>query len=182
VSNLFTPKGAVAQWRTVYEHLVTLSVGDVVTHDRLVSLLPEAAESSVKPAFYRAVKELEDENSRTFASVRGIGYRMAEAREHESLAQGHHRRSRRQLGKAKRKLVSADRSRLTADEKTRFTALEVHVSQQQDMLRRLSAKQTAMQQIQVKTSGDVAAISEQVSNLTALLERHGITTDAKASA
>lgn len=182
MTNLFEPKNGVAQWRTVYEHLVTLSVGDLITHERLASLLPDAAESSVKPAFYRAVKELEDEQSRTFASVRGIGYRMAEAREHEGLAQSHHRRSRRQLGKAKRKLVSADRSRLTADEKARFTAMEVHISQQQEMTRRLSAKQTAMQQVQVKTSGDVAAISEQVSNLTALLERHGITTDAKASA
>ena len=107
---------------------------------------------------------------------------MAEAREHEGLAQSHHRRSRRQLGKAKRKLVSADRSRLTADEKTRFTALEVHVSQQQDMLRRLSAKQAQMQTAQVKTNADVVEVKEQVGRLTALLERHGITTDAKASA
>lgn len=182
MTNLFTPKNGVAQWRTIYEHLVTLSVSDVITHEQLAGLIPEAAESSIRQAFYRAVKELEDENSRTFASVRGVGYRMAEAREHEGLAQNHHRRSRRQLGRAKRKLVSADRSRLTADEKARFTALEVHVSQQQEMLRRLSAKQTAMQQVQVKTSGDVAAISEQVERLTTLLERHGITSDTKASA
>lgn len=182
MTNLFTPKNGVAQWRTVYEHLATMSVGDVITHEQLAGLLPEAAESSLRSAFYRAVKELEDENSRTFASVRGVGYRMAEAREHEGLAQDHHRRSRRQLGRAKRKLISADRSRLTPDEKARFTALEVHVSQQQEMLRRLSAKQTAMQEVQVKTSGDVAAISEQVERLTALLERHGITSDTKASA
>lgn len=182
MSNLFKPKGAVAQWRTIYEHLLTLSVGDLVTHEQLNGLLPDAAEGSVKPAFYRAVKELEDENSRTFASVRGIGYRMAEAREHEALAQGHHRRSRRQLGKARRKLVSADRSRLTADEKSRFTALEVHVSQQQAMLRRLSAKQAQMHTAQVETNANVAELAEKYERVAALLERHGITTETKASA
>lgn len=182
VSNPFTPKGAVAQWRTVYEHLITLSVGDVITHEQLAGLIPEAAESSIRQAFYRAVKELEDENSRTFASVRGVGYRMAEAREHEGLAQNHHRRSRRQLGRARRKLISADRSRLTADEKSRFTALEVHVSQQQAMLRRLSAKQQAMQTVQVQTNADVVEVKEQVSKLAALLERHGITSDTKVGA
>lgn len=189
MSNLFTPKGAVAQWRTVYEHLITLSVGDVITHEQLAGLIPEAAESSIRQAFYRAVKELEDENSRTFASVRGVGYRMAEAREHEGLAQNHHRRSRRQLGRARRKLISADRSRLTADEKSRFTALEVHVSQQQAMLRRLSAKQQAMQTVQVQTNANVAELAEQnaantaaLARVTDLLERHGITSDTKASA
>lgn len=182
VTNLFEPKNGVAQWRAIYEHIITLAVGDIITHERLAGLVPEAAESSVRQAFYRAVKELEDENSRTFASVRGVGYRLVEAREHEGLAQNHHRRSRRQLGKAKRKLHSADRSRLTADEKQRFTALEIHVSQQQDMLRRLSAKQAQMQTAQVQTNADVVEVKEQVTRLTALLERHGITTDAKATA
>jgi hypothetical protein len=182
MTNLFTPKNGVAQWRTIYEHLLTMNIEDVVTDETLASLLPEAAPGSIRTAFDRAMREMETERSRTFDRVRKVGYRMVEAREHELIAQRHHKRSRRQLKKSRQKLVSADRSRLTADEKARFTALEVHVSQQQEMLRRLSAKQTAMQQVQVKTSGDVAAISEQVSNLTALLERHGITSDTKASA
>lgn len=182
MTNLFTPKNGVAQWRTVYEHLITLNVEDIVTDETLSSLLPEASEGSVRPAFYRAVREMETERSRTFTRIRNVGYRMVEAREHEGLAHDQHKKARRRLKAAGRKLLSADRSRLTADEKARFTALEIHVSQQQDMLRRLSVKQAAMQQVQVKTSGDVAAISEQVERLTTLLERHGITSETKASA
>jgi uncharacterized coiled-coil protein SlyX len=106
---------------------------------------------------------------------------MVEAREHEGLAHDQHRKARRRLKAAGRKLISADRSRLTPDEKARFTALEIHVSQQQDMLRRLSVKQAAMQTVQVKTNADVAEVKEQVGRLAALLERHGITTEAKPS-
>jgi len=177
-STLFTPKNGTAQWRTVYEHLTTLTIGDVVTDGTLANLLADAAENSWRGAFHRAVREMETEHSRTFTRVRGEGYRMVEAREHEGLAQDQHRKARRRLGAAKRKLTSADRSRLTPDERQRFTALEIHVSQQQDMLRRLSAKQTEMQKVQVKTAGDVAELSEKVDRLSELLNRHGIGVEA----
>lgn len=181
MTNLFEPKNGVAQWRTVYEQLITMNVEDVITDETLTSLLSDAAEGSIKPAFHRAVREMETERSRSFIRVRNVGYRMVEAREHEGLAQDQHRKARRRLKAAGRKLISADRSRLTADEKARFTALEIHVSQQQDMLRRLSVKQTELQKVQVKTSGDVAELSGKVDRLTSLLNRHGIGVDAAVS-
>lgn len=189
MTNLFEPKNGVAQWRTIYEHLLTMNIDDVVTDEMLASLLPDAAPGSIRSAFDRAMREMETERSRTFDRVRKVGYRMVEAREHELIAQRHHKRSRRQLKKSRQKLVSADRSRLTADEKTRFTALEVHVSQMQEMTHRLSATQQDMQKVQVKTSGDVALLAEEnaeirakVERLAAQLERAGITSDTKASA
>lgn len=181
MSNLFTPKNGVAQWRTVYEHLITMDVEDIVSDETLDSLLPDAGEGSVKSAFHRAMREMETERSRTFTRIRNVGYRMVEAREHEGLAHDQHKKARRRLKAAGRKLLSADRSRLTTDEKTRFTALEIHVSQQQDMLRRLSVKQAQMHTVQVQTNANVAELSEKYDRVAALLERHGITPEATAS-
>lgn len=181
---MFEVKGSESQWRTVYKRLAGMKVGDTITHDELAALLPDAAEGSIKGAFYRAVTECETELSRTFASVRGIGYRMVEAREHERLAQDHHRRARRQLKKSKRKASSADRSQLSREERARIDAIELNVSRQMEMTKRLEAKHEALD-TRVKDESrerkaDHAILAERVDKLTALLERHGITSEAKA--
>lgn len=171
MTNYFQPKADVAQWRQVYERLASMKVGDVVTHEQLERMLPGAGDGSIKSAFYRAVQECETELHRTFASVRGVGYRMAEAREHERLAADHHRRARRQLKRSKRKVTSADRSQLTREERARFDALELNLARQMEMTSRLEAR--VKTESRERRAAD-AELSERVDKLTALLERHGI--------
>lgn len=137
---MFDVKGDRAQWRTVYDYLSSMNVGDVVKHDELSGLLPDSPASSVGSAFRRAVQECETQNRRTFASVRGVGYKMVDANEHERLARGHHKRAKRQLKTAKRKASSADRSRLTREERARIDAVELNLSRQIEMTNRLEAR------------------------------------------
>lgn len=175
---MFEPAGDQAQWRTIYDHIRTLDVGDTVTDEALVELLPEAPEGSIRGAFWRAVRQMEDDHKRTFDRERGVGYRMVDAAEHERLAKGQHKKAKRRLKAAVRKAHSADRSRLGQDQRQRLDAIEMNLSAQQDMIRRLSAKVTKVE-TDVKTGrreakADAAVLSEKVDRLSALLERHGI--------
>src|SRR6185437_7372085 len=107
---MFETKGDRAQWRAVYDYLSSLKVGDRVTDEELAGLLSDdAAETSWRSAFYRAVREVEKTNKRTFARVRGVGYRMVEAAEHEGLARAQHKKAKRRLTAAHGKAHSADR-------------------------------------------------------------------------
>lgn len=66
--------------------------------------------------------EMENERKRSFARVRGVGYRMVQAVEHGDLARQQHRKAKRRLKAAHRKAHSADRSLLTQEERQRIDA------------------------------------------------------------
>ena len=175
---MFEIKGDRPQWQTVYEHLSGMGIGDVVKHDELAGLLPDAAVGSIASAFRRAVRECEAELKRTFVNVRGVGYRVAHATEHEALARGHHRRAKRQLKTAKRKATSADRSLLTREERTRIDAVELNLARQIEMTARLEARvdrvESELKAARRQQSSEAAELSARVDKLADLLARHGI--------
>lgn len=175
---MFEIIGDRPQWQVVYARLAGMRIGDVIKHVELAELLPEAPMSSVYSAFRRAVRECEDELRRTFTSVRGVGYAMAAAADHERLARGHHRRAKRQLKTAKRKATSADRSLLTREERARIDAVELNLSRQIEMTSRLESRvsrvENDLKAARREASTDAAVLSERVDRLAELLERHGI--------
>lgn len=182
---MFEPKGHEAQWETIYHHIAAMNVGDTLTYDTLAGLLPYAAESSVRPALYRAVQQLEEDNSRTLANVRGVGYRMVRAAEHEGLARDQHRKAKRRLKAATRKVRSADRSQLTPEERRRFDAMADHLSRQQSMIRRLDDRvartERDLRAVRRDQKQNAAELSERVDALAKLLERHGIGSEVDAA-
>lgn len=175
---MFRTKGDVAQWKVLYGYLSLLKVGDQVKDEELIARLPDAAEGSWRSAFFRAVKELEREDKRTFARVRGVGYRMIEAREHEGEARKQHKRARRRLASAHAKVHSADRSRLTPEERQRMDAMELHLAQQQQLTKRLDARvdrlQEDLKEARREHKQDLASVSERVDKLAEQLARAGI--------
>lgn len=72
------------KWMSVYELLITLNVGDVVTHEQLMEL----AGKHYQPPFYRAAREFLHVDHRAMESVRGVGYRVVQAAEQARLAEG----------------------------------------------------------------------------------------------
>ena len=188
-ADVFDLKGDRAQWCTIYEHISGMAIGETITHDELAALLPDAPEGSVRGAFHRAVRECETANHRTFSNVRGVGYRMVDAAEHERLARDHHKRAKRQLKSSRRKVVSADRSRLTREERARFDAIELNLSRHIEMTnRRLDTVEARLEQARAEVRATrrdqkttAADLAHRVDNLAALLEKHGITDKQAAS-
>lgn len=171
---MFDVKGDRPQWRTVYEYLATMQIGDVIKDTDLFALLPDAPEGSVRAAMWRAVKEMEDEHKRSFTRVRLVGYRMVEAVEHERLARDQHKKAKRRLTSAVRKAHSADRSLMDHDQRRRIDAIEDVLGRQQEMVRRLEARQNKTDARVAATEKDSAQLSDRLDQLTALLGRHGI--------
>jgi hypothetical protein len=175
---LFETKGSQAQWRTVYDALVRMDIGNTITDEELVALLPDAAEGSVRSAFYRALQEMERERKRSFARVRGVGYRMVQPIEHADLARGQHRKAKRRLKSAHSKAHSADRSLLTQEERQRLDALEINLSRQRDMIARLNGRveklDASLKDARRDQKSDAAVLSDRVDRLAELLAKHGI--------
>ncbi len=172
----FQTKGDRPEWQIVYDHLRTLNVGDTVTYATLDRLLGRDFTPDRSP-IYRATKQLEADDRRTLANVPNVGYRVVTAVEHEDLARHHHKKSRRQMKRALRRIQSADRSQLDADQIRRFDAVELTLSRHADAIRRLDARVAKTEQAIQAAAGDQAATAAQVEKLTAALQRHGITVD-----
>lgn len=175
---MFEVTGRESQWKTIYRELSRLAVGTTVTLKELQDLIPHAAPNSVRPAFYRAVKEVELRDQRTFVSVRGVGWRVAEAKEHEGLAKRQRKFARRRVDAGLRIAAAADRSALTLVERQSLDRLQQHMMTQQSMLRRLVSRDEERvipaAQLTVSESALPSEIQGQVDNLMRLLGSHGI--------
>lgn len=176
---MFETKGDRSQWAIVYERLATMDIGQRITDDELFRLLPDASESTVRNAFWRAVREMEQDHQRTFDRIRTIGYELVHPREVERLARGQQRKAKRRLKSAQDKAHSADRSMLSHAEKQRIDALELNLAQQRDMIRRLDRGLKVERQ---ERKAETADLTERMDALSALLAKHGITENEQASA
>lgn len=175
---MFASQGARPQWAYIFDRLVKMQVGDVVRHHELRELLPDAPESSVIGAVHTAIKHLEVEKKRSLDNVRGVGYRMVHAAEHENLARKQNKRAHRALKSSRRKIQSADRSMLTPEERRRFDAIDDHLGGLQSMTRRLDERvdrnEKEIKEVRRDQKSDAANLSARLDRLSALMERHGI--------
>lgn len=165
-----------APWRTIYDHIRTLDVNDLVTYETLSVLLGYQFLENRQP-FYRALKELEANDMHTMITVANVGYRIAEALEHEGVAKTRHKAGARKLRKSVSALRSADRSRMSPQEREKFDRMEMTASRNADMLRRLDGRITSVDQARKQdkreVKGDLANIQDQIDRLNAALRRRG---------
>ncbi len=161
-ATLFKPKAELPQWKMVYDELQMLNVGETIEYEALAAAVGFDVRSNRSP-IYKAQRVLETEQHRTIANVLGVGYRVVEALEHETLARKHHKRSKKQLSKATARIRSADRSKLSAEDRKRFDAIELNLSRQSEMIRRLdnrvqqvesAVKESRAQQAELRAQQD----------------------------
>jgi hypothetical protein len=173
---MFKMRGNRSQWRVIYERLQTMNFNDEITDVELHNLLPGAPDPSVYGAFRRAKQEMQDMHQRSFARVRTVGYRMVEPSEHEKLARRQHGQARRRLKAGWREARSADRTRLSHDDRRRIDEIEDHLTRHRQMIDRLTLRQARTDARVARTEKDSAQLSDRLDRLMEMLERHGITT------
>jgi hypothetical protein len=116
----FKPKGDLPEWRLIYDKLLERAdFGDVITLDQLDEVLDRPFSDNRGP-LYRARNHLGDMRRRWIEAVPGVGYRVIEAAEHMTVAQGRKNRARRQLRAMVRIGEITDLSRLTPDQLAQF--------------------------------------------------------------
>jgi hypothetical protein len=166
---MFKPKGDKPMWAKVLDLVEDLPSGTIVKFAELEAVLgydpsqPGAARHPIR----KAADYLLESKSRTLRAERGIGYRVAEATEHEGMARGRQRSARRQVSKAVALTLHVDRNALTEAQRTSIDALGQVLSAQNAMLRRHDVRITDVEI-------DVRQVDDRVAALEALLKRNGL--------
>src|SRR5438034_8306124 len=106
----------MSKWQIIYSMIENLPVNSLVTYEEICEALQIFDIDSCRGYFFRAVKELEVEQQRTMENVRGTGYRVVEAREHERLVKKDVRSIKRKTRKAVSKAVNVRREELSPEE------------------------------------------------------------------
>lgn len=122
------PEG-VAEWKKCYERVLEVAAakeeegGDgIIRYEEIANILGrELNEGNQRlcAPMQRVKIEVQKEHQFALIVVPNVGYRIIEPSEHFGLARHHQRKSRRQVSKAQLALLSADRARLTDDERRR---------------------------------------------------------------
>ena len=165
----FTPKGEQPLWQAVYDHAMTLEPGELIGWDRLTVILgydPQPAGASRTPIL-TASKRLLTDHGRTLVSVRGKGYRVAHAKEHEGIGRGFQRSAQRKLRRGVEVTTCVDRNALTESQRSSLDALAHVLASQNAMLKRHDARIGVVETV---TQDQDARLDV----LEATLRKHGI--------
>ncbi len=160
-STLFQPKREKPQWEYLYDLLVTKQVNEVITYEDLSDAVGFNVRANRGP-IYQAQRHLERSNHRTIGVVKGVGYRIVDAAEHEGLARGHQNRGRRQIKKALDKIVYVDRGRLTPALVKRFDAIQMTLNRQEELIRRNDIRLANVEKAITETRAATKQTSEQL--------------------
>lgn len=158
----------------VYDILEPLQIGDIVTYGQLAEAMEVDDARDYRSSYGKAFNVWGEQHQRAFIPVTRVGYRVADAPEHEHLARGQHRKAKRALGRSRTVLERADRNRLDEVQKAKFDKMETHLARQQDMIRRIDAK---VDRYAAKSDARHEATDQRVSKLEQLLRDNGITFD-----
>ena len=159
---MFNPKRSDgrSEITVIYDHLQGMSPGDTVSMQELMDLLGTADKHRVYAAVIGAGKRLRRNHKRSVGNVRGVGYRMLRADEHELQADLHKTKGRRQISTAVSVMKATDLSALNPQQQNwalRVTngmmilasALDTHaakIASHDDMIKELQARIDKLEQ------------------------------------
>lgn len=173
----FEPVGERPRWMDILDLLVPLDVNDVVTYETLSTAVGLDIRTR-RGDLYAAMEVLQRDHSRTIEVVRNKGYRICAANEHGRLAKKHHKKSKRQIGKAVAKASSANRAELTDEERRRIDSMEMTLRAHGDMIRRLEHRaartEARLQTVENAHDQDAVGQAARIDRLEEMLRRHGI--------
>lgn len=168
----FEIKGDEPQWQTIYDLLASKPHGGIVTYAELSEAIGKDIRLG-RSAIYKAHNELLKRNMRAIEVVTNVGYRVVESNEQDRLAKGQHKKARRRIKQGVRLIHHANRSRLTPEERTRFDAMELTMSQHSEAIRRLETRQKRTDEALKTTARTVDITAERLERIEAALKRSG---------
>lgn len=116
---MFNPKrpDGRSEATVLYDRFRGLAPGDTVSMDELLALLGTTDKHRVYAAVTSAAKRLRRNNQRSVGNVRGVGYRILKADEHERQADTHKTKGRRQMTTAVAVMKSTNLSELSPQQR-----------------------------------------------------------------
>lgn len=169
----FTPKGARARWRIIFDILAELQPGEVLTYGRAaeaVDLDPEAGRTLLQAAVRRAGRENERVNRRAIEAVPTVGYRVVAASEHERLARQYQSRSVVALQSGQSKAVNVRLDELSPEGREVIGAMALAFARQGDAIRALDVRQQRLDEALAATTLKADRTEDEVAALRVRLD------------
>lgn len=171
----FEALGQEARWRAIYALLKPMSVGDILTYERMGEALELDAENDrnkIRIALHRAAREYEQVDKHAIEVVPNTGYRVVEPAEHLKLAQRRQKRSTRQLKRGHDHVVHVDFNGMDPEVRKGFEVTAHALSMVMDFNRRFDVRQKRLETVvsgeQVRTDrneAEIAALKERLARL-----------------
>lgn len=173
----FEPVGDQPRWKLIYGLISGAPVGTLITYEELGDVTGSDFTTN-RGGLAKAVKVFERTEQRTLICVTNAGYRVAAASEHEGLARGRQRRSRRQIDRAVSLAANVRKDELEPEQAKRLEAMETTLRAHSDMLRRITSRvdrqESGLRDVRRRTSETTAEQNDRLDRLEALLKRAGI--------
>lgn len=174
----FQPVGDRARWRVLYELLVPLKVGGVLTYDQMAAALdldPTKDRTTIQLAMRRAARELEQVHKRATDAVPNEGYRIVEPEQHLGLARRHQRKAGKALVRGQSKVVNVDYNLIDPETRKAFEIVAGVFAAQIDFNRRMDVRQdnleAALVAVTQRTEVQAERTDEEIAELRARLKR-----------
>lgn len=116
---MFTPKGEKPLWKMVYEYIVPMQIGDVVTYEDLSKVVDQDVTIN-RSLIYTANKHLLRDHKRLLVVERGIGYKIVEGMDIMYHASDRQIMAKKQVGLANFETTHINTLKLTPDDKDRL--------------------------------------------------------------
>lgn len=103
MTDLFSPRRADgrAEWRVIYDHVVTLPYGTDLSFDEIAKLLDNEDRARAHRAVLRCNKQFTRENKpRILGNIRGVGYKVLRPSDYAPAALGYQLQARRKMTNA----------------------------------------------------------------------------------
>lgn len=116
----FKPKGEEAVWKKIYDYVVSLPVGEVITFNDIAEMIEDDFVKN-RSSVYRANKELMKNDKRILVSARGVGYKVEEGVDHLIHAEERHTKANRQIKMANFEALNINTKVMSIEEKNRWS-------------------------------------------------------------
>jgi hypothetical protein len=149
---MFETKAELSQRELIYNVLRTGGVDQVFT----LAELDEASGVDLvasRAALYDAIRLLQDRDRRTAVNVRGVGYRIAAAREHADQARNRRKRAGRQVRRGLETLRGTRVEDLSVLELAQHEQQTIRLDAHSRQLRQHDQRITSLEQAQAITEG-----------------------------
>lgn len=170
----FEPVGDTARWRTLYQLLVELKIGDVLTYEDMSAALdldPLKDRHIIQVAMRRAAKELENTDKHATEAVPNVGYRIVEPEEHLTLARRQQRKSSKALARGQSKVINVDLSDVDPEVRKAFQVMASAFAMQMEFNRRTDVRQKKLEDALGSIREESTQTAEEVAELRARLDR-----------
>lgn len=146
----FEPKGDQARWKTIYDLILQVPVGSVLTYEAMGDALNLDASDerhTIQMAMRRAARELETHDKRAVEVIANEGYRVVHAGEQLRLARVQQKKAGKALKRGHSKVINVDFNQVDPESRKAFEVVAQAFALQMEFNHKMDIRQKRLEQV-----------------------------------